>query len=78
MVADVLFAGGSAFITGIILLVGFLIGMFILRLPVEFVVLLGIPFVYGLVIYYVPALGPIIAIVAGIIIGFMFLKVVRR
>jgi len=78
MVFETLIGGGAPFITGIVIFLGLVIGMFLLRLPLEFAVLITVPVIMGIVAYYIPALTPITAIIIGIIIGFMFLKIVRR
>lgn len=78
MVFEELIGGAAPFVTGIVLFIGFVIGMFLLRIPLEFAVLMGIPFILGVVAFYIPAITPILAIACGIVIGFMFLKIVRR
>lgn len=78
MVFDIMMAGGSPFITGLFILLGVLIGLFILRIPMEFSVLIFIPLLLGVVGYYVSSVAAITGIIVGIIIGLGFLKLVRR
>ena len=68
----------SPFVTGIALLFSFLVGMAIIGLPLELAVLVGVPFMLVIVGFYVPAFSPIIAIIGGLFIGFMFLKIIRH
>jgi hypothetical protein len=68
----------SPFVTGIILLFSLMVGMAIMGLPVEIAALIGVPFTFLIVGYYVPALTPILALIGGLFIGFMFLKIVRH
>ena len=77
MVFDLTFAT-SPFIVGLSLEIGVLIGLFILRVPIELALLILIPFNLVIVGFYVPALIPIITLLSGLVIGFGFLKVVRR
>ena len=66
------------FIMGVSLEIAFFIGLFIIQCPFELAVLVLIPFNLILVGFYIPAIQPLLAIVCGIYIGFMFLRIVRR
>jgi hypothetical protein len=68
----------SPFLTGIGLEIAFLIGLFILRTPLELAALVLIPFNVAIVAFYVPAITPLVGIVGGLLIGFMFLRLIRR
>jgi hypothetical protein len=68
----------SPFITGISLEVAFMIGLFILRTPIELAILVLIPVNVIVIGFYVPAIIPLIGLVAGILIGFAFLRIIRR
>ena len=77
MAIDLVFAT-SPFILGASLEIAVLIGLFILRVPAELAIIILIPFNLVIVGFYMPQIIPIIALVAGLFIGFALLKVVRR
>ena len=77
MPIDLAFAT-SPFIVGVSLEIATLIGLFILRTPLELAVLVLIPFNIVIVGYYIPSLIPLIGIVSGVVIGIFFLKIIRR
>lgn len=68
----------SPFITGAALEVAFMIGLFILRTPLELAALVLIPFNVVIVAFFIPAITPLVGLAAGILIGFMFLRIIRR
>ena len=77
MAIDLMFAT-SPIVVGFSLEIAVLIGMFILRVPLELAVLILVLFNIVIVGFYVPALIPLIGIVTGLVIGMFFLRIVRR
>ncbi len=72
------FAIASLPVMGICLEIAVLLGLFLLRVPLELAVLILIPFNVIIVGYFIPVLIPIIGILAGIVIGIAFLRIIRR
>lgn len=77
MAIDLVFAT-SPFVVGVSIEVALLIGLAILRVPIELAALILIPFNLIVIGFYIPAIIPMVGIVAGVVIGFFFLKIVRR
>jgi hypothetical protein len=69
---------GSPVLTGLALEVAFVIGLAILRMPIEIAILILLPLNFFVIGAFLPEIIPVIAVVSGIFIGFMFLRIVRR
>lgn len=69
---------GSPVLTGLAFEIAFIIGLAILRMPIEIAILILLPLNFFVIGAYIPEIIPVIAIVSGIFIGFMFLRIVRR
>lgn len=78
MVLDILMTLGSPPIIGMCLLVGVLGGLYYLRAPLELVVLIMVAFSMTIAGFFLEGLVPLIAIACGVVIGMMFLRLVRR
>jgi hypothetical protein len=72
------FVAGSPVLTGLAFEIAFVVGLAILRAPIEIAILILLPLNFFIVGFYIPEIIPVIAVVAGLYIGMMFLKVVRR
>lgn len=69
---------GSPVLTGLAFEIAFIIGLAILRMPIEVAILILLPLNFFFVGAYIPEIIPVIAVVSGIFVGFMFLRVIRR
>ena len=78
MALEFLSAIGDPFIIGMSILFAVTVGMFLIGATLEVVALIMIPFTLVIVGFFIPALIPVLAIACGLIIGMMFIKVLRR
>lgn len=78
MVLEDILIGSSPIVMGLALEIAVLIGLFVLRTPLELAIVILIPFNILVVSFWLPSLIPIMTILTGLVIAFGLLRIVRR